>query len=221
MKSYKKFFRYLLFTIYYLLFTIVQIHFLPKKHLADEINQTGFDKLLSLLDADRETAGAKYESLRVRLVKYFEWRNCETAEELADTVFDRVSKKLAEGAEIQNINAYSTTVAQFVFKEFSRSREHLSENIEDNPNIAAEEIETDELSENRLVCLDKCLAEFSDENRLLIVAYYDTDEKTMIAARKRLSDLMDISLNTLRIRVCRLKSKLEDCTFECCEKVPS
>jgi DNA-directed RNA polymerase specialized sigma24 family protein len=184
--------------------------------LADGLIQTGFDKLLGLLDADRETAGAKYESLRVRLVKYFEWRNCEMAEELADTVFDRVIKKLSEGEEIQNVNAYATTVAQFVFMEFSRSREHLAENIEDNPNIAIEETPEDEKNERRFVCLEKCLAEFSDENRKLIIAYYDTDEKTMIAARKRLSDAMDISLNTLRIRVCRLKSKLEDCTFDCC-----
>ncbi|HMS40018.1 MAG TPA: hypothetical protein PKE69_07330 [Pyrinomonadaceae bacterium] len=189
--------------------------------MADGIIQTGFDKLLTLLDADRNAAGAKYESLRLRLVKYFEWGNCETAEELADTVFDRVIKKLSEGEEIQNLNAYSTTVAQFVFMEFSRSREHLAENIEDNPNIAADEIETDELNENRLVCLDKCLAEFSDENRKLIIAYYDTDEKTMIAARKRLCASMNISLNTLRIRVCRLKSKLENCTVDCCQKVPN
>ncbi len=186
--------------------------------MANGIDQTGFDKLLLLLDANRETAGAKYESLRLRLVKYFEWRNCETAEDLADTVFDRVIKKLSEGEEIQNVNAYSTTVAQFVFLEFSRSRAHFAENIEDNPNIAAQEIETDEQGENRLVCLDKCLAEFSDENRKLIIAYYDTDERTMIAARKRLCDSMNISLNTLRIRVCRLKSKLEICTFDCCEK---
>ncbi len=184
--------------------------------MADGLNQTGFDKLLTLLDADRETAGAKYESLRVRLVKYFEWRNCEAAEELADTVFDRVIKKLSEGEEIQNVNAYSTTVAQFVFMEFSRSHEHLAENIEDNPNIVADEIEMDETNERRFACLERCLAEFSEENRKLIVAYYDTDEKTMIAARKRLCEAMGISLNTLRIRVCRLKSKLEDCTFDCC-----
>lgn len=185
--------------------------------MANGIDQTGFDKLLTLLDANRETAGAKYESLRLRLMKYFEWRNCETAEDLADTVFDRVIKKLSEGEEIQNINAYSTTVAQFVFMEFCRSRAHLAENIEDNPNIAAQETETDEQGENRLACLDKCLAQFSDENRRLIVAYYDTDERTMIAARKRLCDSMNVSLNTLRIRVCRLKSKLEDCTFDCCQ----
>lgn len=96
------------------------------------ITQTGFDKLLATLDADREAAGAKYESLRRRLIKFFEWRNCETAEELTDTVFDRVIKKIAEGEEIQNVGAYSATVAQFFLKKiaggasviFSQSRTH-------------------------------------------------------------------------------------------------
>ena len=40
-------------------------------------------------------------------------------------------------------------------------------------------------------CLEKCLDEFSDENRRLIVAYYDTNERTMIEARKRLADKME------------------------------
>ena len=190
------------------------------------LTQTGFDKLLATLDADREQAGLKYESLRVRLLKFFEWRNCETAEELTDTVFDRIVKKIAEGEQIQNINAYSATVAQFVFKEDCRSRARLSQPIEDNPAVenliaSSGSVETDETADSRLDCLEKCLAEFPAENRRLVIAYYDTDERTMIATRKRLADSTGVSLNTLRIRVCRLKAKLEDCTLDCCEKVSS
>lgn len=190
------------------------------------LTQTGFDKLLATLDADREQAGAKYESLRVRLVKFFEWRNCDSAEELTDTVFDRITKKIQAGEQIQNINAYSVTVAQFVFKEDCRSRERLFQPIEENPAIEKfiavnSSLETNETDDARLDCLDKCLAEFTGENRRLVTAYYDTDERTMIATRKRLADSVGISLNTLRIRVCRLKAKLEDCTIDCCEKVSS
>ena len=76
--------------------------------------------------------------------------------------------------------------------------------------------ETDETDDSRLDCLEKCLAEFTEANRRLVTAYYDTDERTMIATRKRLADSLSISLNTLRIRVCRLKAKLEDCTIDCC-----
>jgi DNA-directed RNA polymerase specialized sigma24 family protein len=185
------------------------------------LTQTEFDKFLALLDDDREQAGVKYERLRVRLVKFFEWRNCETPEELTDTVFDRVTKKITAGEQIQNINVYAVAVAQFVFKEDCRKRTHLFHSIEDNPgmenlivaNSPAELNETDDL---RLDCLDRCLAEFSDEQRRLVTAYYDTDERTMIAMRKRLAEASGISLNTLRIRVCRLKAKLEDCTKNCC-----
>jgi DNA-directed RNA polymerase specialized sigma24 family protein len=190
------------------------------------ITQTNFDNLLDLLDAaSREQAGAKYEALRVRLVKFFEWRDCESAEELTDVVFDRIIRKIAEGEQIQNINAYSATVAQFVFKEDCRRRSRFFQSIEDNPAVEnliaaagnpAEKIETEDA---RLDCLEKCLAKFSDENRRLVTAYYDTDERTMIAARKRLADSLDVSLNTLRIRVCRLKTKLEDCTIDCCGEI--
>lgn len=185
------------------------------------MTQTGFDKLLATLDADRELAGAKYEALRVRLGKFFEWRNCESAEELADIVFDRIIKKIAEGEQILNINAYSATVAQFVFKEDCRRRERLFESIEDTPEsrhlIKSNEPLADETDDARLACLEKCLAGFSVENRRIVTAYYDTDERTMIENRKRLADSLEVSLNTLRIRVCRLKAKLEHCTKDCCE----
>ena len=191
--------------------------------MAEILTQTGFDRLLATLDADREQAGAKYESLRARLIKFFEWRNCETAEELADTVFDRVIKKITEGEQVQNINAYAATVAQFVFKEDCRKRERFFQSIEDTKelDVSSEaneftEKETDNLQMN---CLEKCLGEFSDENRRLVVAYYDTDERTMIATRKRLADEMEVSLNVLRIRVCRLKAKLENCTADCCRRL--
>ena len=186
------------------------------------MTQTGFDKLLATLDAvDRDAAGAKYESLRVRLIKFFEWRNCETAEELTDTVFDRVIRKITEGEQIQNVSAYAATVAQFVFKEDCRKRTRRTQSIEDTQEIEdlaeTNKILSEETDDSQMNCLEKCLKEFPDENRRLIVAYYDTDERTMIETRKRLADSLDVSLNVLRIRICRLKAKLEDCTKECCK----
>ena len=187
--------------------------------MADILTQTGFDKLLTTLDAEREQAGFKHENLRQRLIKFFEWRNCEIPEELTDIVFDRVTLKMSEGVEIQNVSAYSSTVAQFVFKEFLRSNQNQNQLIEDNPevqNMKQIDYSDDEIQNERETCLDKCLKEFSDDNRRLIIALYDTDEHIMIPTRKRLAENMNISLNVLRIRVCRLKSKLEVCTISCC-----
>ena len=142
---------------------------------------------------------------------------------MTDTVFDRITKKILAGEQIQNVSAYATTVAQFVFKEDCRKRARLFQSIEDSPGvkdfIAANSLtEPNETDDVRFDCLDKCLAEFSDADRHLIIAYYDTDERTMIATRKHLADASGISLNTLRIRVCRLKAKPEDCTKDCCHK---
>lgn len=172
-----------------------------------------------MLDADRERAGLNYERLRARLTKFFEWRDCDNPEELADIVFDRIVKKITLGEQINNINAYSATVAQFVLKEAYRGHERDAGSIDDHPEIGDRPVleDVDEDADARMACLEKCLAGFSSENRSLIVAYHDTDERTMIAARKRIANAMGISLNTLRIRVCRLKAKLEECTLACCE----
>lgn len=190
----------------------------------DLLTQTGFDKLLALLDADRERAGARYESLRVRLIKLCEWRNCETPEELADAAFDRVMRKIEAGERIQNVEAYAAAVVQFVIKEDARSRAGLAQSIEDDPRIenllvAGGPAPHDETDEERLACLDKCLAQLADGQRRLITAYYDTDERTMIEARKRLAASEGISPNSLRIRVCRLKTKLEECARDCCREL--
>jgi len=185
----------------------------------DSSSQTAFDKFLGLLDANRETAGVKYEALRARLIKFFEWRNCETAEELADTVFDRILRKIAEGEEIKNVNSYAAGVSQFVFKENLRNPAFLSESLEENPNVQnfAEKSGTHdrETVNLRFDCLEKCLSAMDLETRRLLIAYHDTDERTLIPTRKFLADSLEISLNTLRIRVCRLKSKLENCVREC------
>ena len=189
--------------------------------MRDSISQADFDKLLALLDAERGAAGARYEALRERLIKFFEWRDCDSSAELADTVFDRIIRKISEGEEIQNVNAYAATVAQFVFKEYARNAARRAESIEENPHLHKELADKsqpeDETAEQRFECLEKCLAQMDSETRKLLVAYHDADERTMIATRKRLADSLKISLNTLRIRVCRLKSRLENCVRDCCD----
>jgi DNA-directed RNA polymerase specialized sigma24 family protein len=128
-------------------------------------------------------------------------------------------KKIAAGERIQNINAYSATVAQFVFKENLRNPARQSESLEENPNVQnfAEKSGTrnDESENLRFDCLEKCLSAMDLETRKLLIAYHDTDDRTMIPTRRLLAESLEISLNTLRIRVCRLKSKLENCVRDC------
>ncbi len=61
------------------------------------LSQSSFDSFLTILDSNRERAGQKYEILRVRLVKFFEWRACRFADDLADETLDRVAQKNRRG----------------------------------------------------------------------------------------------------------------------------
>src|SRR5947209_4488071 len=70
------------------------------------ITQTGFDRLLQLLDADREQAGLKYESIRQKLTNLFRWRGCTHPEEYVDITIDRVTRKCQEGAEVHTRDPY-------------------------------------------------------------------------------------------------------------------
>jgi hypothetical protein len=56
----------------------------PSSEGPDEMNQEQFEQLLNWLDSDRDKAGAKYESIRKRLIKLFVCRGCDVAEDLAD-----------------------------------------------------------------------------------------------------------------------------------------
>ncbi len=183
------------------------------------LSKKDFDKFLLTLNKDRNEAAEKYIALRSRLEKFFEWRDCENAEELTDIVFDRVSKKISEGEIIENVEAYCVTVAKFVLMENRRKvlrNEELNENSAEY--VLENETENSESKDKQFKCLQECLTKFPAEKKKLLIEYFDTDEKTLIPKRKSLSEKLGLNLNSLRIRVSRLKSKLEECTKECCDK---
>lgn len=187
--------------------------------MADSNATNSFDIFLAAFSDDREEAGEQYETLRRKLIRFFEWRGCLPCEDLADVVFDRILRKISEGEVIQNPGAFASTIAQYVAKEHRRNPAAFFESIDDHPSISeAAAPDSGDRDDKRFFCLDRCLSVFDPETRRLLIAYHDTDERTMIAARKRLAEQLGISLNTLRIRVCRQKSKLEECVVNCAKQ---
>lgn len=174
--------------------------------------------LLARLDADETTAAEKYEELRLKLVKFFVWKGCldASADELADEALDRVAEKLARGVEIQSLNAYACEVARFVWLEFSRKRKEDAAG-DDLPEIAVQPEIADE-PDLRLSCLKSCLAEIasSESDRALIIGYYAADagdkNKTQ---RRNLAEKLGLTMNTLKVKACRLRVRLEKCINEC------
>ena len=183
-----------------------------------QLTQEGFDKLLGLLDEDRELAGLQYEQLRQRLIKFFEWRGSFTPEEHADETFNRAARKLVEGEAIQDLSKFVGGVARLLIFEMLEEREREQKALNKIPEpVAVTEIEDEEI-DPRLDCFRSCLNELPADQRSLIIDYYREDEQKRIQQRKTLADTLKIPLNALRIRAHRLRGQLDKCINDCMKK---
>lgn len=173
-------------------------------------NPSGLDVLLRALDADRNEAGARYERLRRKLLKFFLWEQCGPAEELADTCLDRLARKLSEGAVTENIEAYAGGIARMVLKEH-HAREERSRVIHHEFGRRQQHLGSDADAEFLSAQLEECLGQLSAENQSLIRRYYLGSQSERIRNRQQLASELNLSLNALRNRAMRLREGLEEC----------
>ncbi|MBL8151785.1 MAG: RNA polymerase sigma factor [Blastocatellia bacterium] len=184
------------------------------------LTQQAFDKLLLQLHPNRESAAKEYESVRVKLVKFFEYRSCAFAEEYADETINRVVKKIELGEVIEKPSSYFLAVAQNLFKEYKRKGKRAAESIETIPYSALptidplkeERLKTEVLDQEQLLeRLRNCLSKLPLADRELIMNYYENSGKVGIENRKLIAQATGLSLSHLRIRIHRLRAKLEEC----------
>jgi DNA-directed RNA polymerase specialized sigma24 family protein len=119
------------------------------------LTKDSLEKLLLHLDDDRERAGEKYETLRLGLVRFFEWRGCAFPEDHADESIDRVARKIVEGEEIRNIQSYITAVARFLFMEIVKQRQKQQAALSQLPHEPVRQGPADD--DARLECVRRCL----------------------------------------------------------------
>jgi DNA-directed RNA polymerase specialized sigma24 family protein len=87
-----------------------------------------FEKLLNAFSLDREEGAAKYEVIRQKLIRYFEWRSIAQADEYADETINRVARRIDEGQQIENLSGYFYGVARMVSKEALKERDRRGHN---------------------------------------------------------------------------------------------
>ncbi len=186
------------------------------------MDETAFERLLAWLDPERERAGRRYEDIRLRLIKIFTCRGCRESEDLADETINRVARRLAEIADTYEGDQalYFYGVAQKVYLEHVRKRPAPAASAAAPPapfNPARPWRMEEELveSEREYECLDRCMNELSEESRDLMIEYYREEGRKKIENRKRLAARLDIGLNALRIRACRIREALYRCVSAC------
>ncbi len=181
------------------------------------LTQEAFDKLLTYLGPDRESAGEKYLEVRSNLIRFFEWRGCSFPEDHADETINRVAKRASEGEEIRNPTSYFLGAARMLLLEIHKEREKERQALCELANAEATSYEFEEV-EPRVQCLERCLEKLPAENRALILQYYRGEKGEKIENRKRLTDRFKVPINTLRMRVLRLREKLLVCVENCLKK---
>ena len=160
------------------------------------------DRLLSVLDPDPVCASEKYAALRLKLLKYFEWNRAAWPEDLAHEVICRALARIHEGQPVyaSNPQSYFFGVARNVLMEhWKRMPDPLP--LSEAPETRMVSIEGAEQTERRLL-LSECLQQLPPDDRDLIVRYYSEGSDCV-------RQHMGISSNALRIRIHRIKARLE------------
>lgn len=184
------------------------------------ITQDKFDALLVWLDPDRAKAGMKYEEIRRTLVDIFVWRGFGDAEGLADETIDRVMRKVSGLAAtyVGDPALYFYSVAKrLIYEEQRRLKiHHPLDDLNTLPGPAPEEEQTkEEVSELEHECLKRCMQRLSPEQREMLVSYYMKEKHAKIDHRRELAARLGIEINTLRVRMYRLRSALQACIKNC------
>lgn len=174
------------------------------------LTQEAFDRLLEWLDADADAAARKYEQTRRSLLKFFECRRCVSSEELVDRVIDRVARRVSEGVEVYAANPflYFHGVALNVFQEYLRKQRAPLEVPLPQPEDSAR-------MQQRLECMEACLDGLPSETRRMMVDYCTVDKSSKRRVRESLAERLGMSVNSLRIRVHRVREQLERCVTIC------
>lgn len=175
-------------------------------------DQSAFNNLLLLLDADQEQAAIRYERIHQKLITLFKSRGVEFPEDLADETMERVVRKIQQGKGIiPPLENYFYGVARNVYLEFIKGRPS-------SPALQMPGMEKAEVDERNFECLEKCLLSLPDDQRELILTYYEGAGKSKIVNRKNLAVQLGIPINSLRIRVHRIRAKLEKCISDCIKR---
>lgn len=182
------------------------------------LDQDCFDTLLEWLDPNRDLAGSKYETIRIRLIKIFTCRGCAEAEECADETINRAASKLHEikADWVGDPALYFYKIAQYVLQEWIRETARRGEMPAQDPAIQPTVIAEDD-SDMMDECLAQCMEQLRENERTLVVEYYQKRGQAKIDHHKQMAITMGIAVNALRIRACRIRRQLKNCVQICVE----
>jgi hypothetical protein len=181
--------------------------------MTQDLDKTALHALLDALGPTPAEAGAAYEGLRERLIRFFRWNQCPFPEELSDIALDRLADKLSRGAEPILFPArFVTGIARMLLLEQRAKETREKKMLVWLSWFHEHRGQSDEGKQLYDDALNHCLDCLTGDNRQLLERYYSGDGSDRIRNRQALAAQLGIAINALRNRALRLRDSLENCT---------
>jgi DNA-directed RNA polymerase specialized sigma24 family protein len=161
------------------------------------------DEFLRLIDPDPQRAAAKYKDLFLRLVKFFEWRQCESPTDLTQETILRVYSKAVSGEvtfNTEDITPYFFGVAKFVLMEDRRAAAARRAELPVDEFLPAVTVDFKQIEVRH--DLRRCLSTLARDEQQLIYRYFAGERET-------LERDFGLSEGALRVKVHRIKERLQ------------
>ena len=190
--------------------TLISIQRIRYVFVANYKNDQSYSLLLRAFSSDEKAAASAYSKLRDSLVRFFELKGDRDSEQSADETLDRVSSKLGGDLLIEDLTKYSFGVARLValenFRKIQGEEKALRSYQAENSHHVVDD-ETDGFSKMR-----DCFGQLSLSDRELLHRYFaDMLRSELDEERRKLADTLGVSQNNLRLKIFRLRRRLENC----------
>jgi hypothetical protein len=173
---------------------------------------TNFDKLLEKLSVCGGKPEVYYDSLHRKLENFFRLKGLSQPDAAADESLDRLARLIEDKHhKIEQVERLAYKIAGFVYHEF-----HRVEQYEDRATngyrqtLLAFEPQAEAEKEKQLEFQEKCLLKLPENERQLLQDYYKEGTcKLKEQWREQLAKSQNQSKGSLRVKVLRIRTKLE------------
>jgi DNA-directed RNA polymerase specialized sigma24 family protein len=179
-----------------------------------ELTPEAFGKFLRWFSEDDVLSVREYQSVRMKLVRYFVHKGCADPDELFDRTVDIVVGKIDTCGNCPSPLAYCYGVAKNIWRQDLRDRKSGSPLDE---NIARPTHPETEIHEQELKCLEDCMNQLPLSDREVVIRYHQGQGREKIEIRRLLADELGGG-NALRIKMCRHRKDLRICVANCVKK---
>ncbi len=167
-------------------------------------------QLLTAFSTDPAAAGDAYQKLRESLRRYFEFKGDCAPETAADATLDRIARKISEGIEIADITKYGFAAARLIYLE--RLRLEQKQTNAARQFYAASDARAGDEENDGFAPMRECFGELPEADRKMLQNYFaDLPSAELSARRQFLIDEQQMTLNQMRLRIFRLRKRLQNC----------